>query len=129
MNKLLETWGLLTFSSIFPIPFNYLWADNVFIVVQLCFFRQFRSSIQKSDYFALRLGFITVGISFLLFQSFPHYRSVWLHKLSNIFLIFFWQWTTLYGLYCTLIFVFFIYLGHTHTCDTLQILLSLFRIW
>jgi hypothetical protein len=31
-------------------------------MVQLCFLRQFRSSIQKSDYLALRLGFVNVGI-------------------------------------------------------------------
>lgn len=29
-------------------------------MVQLCFLRQFRRSIKKSDYMALRLGFITV---------------------------------------------------------------------
>jgi hypothetical protein len=31
-------------------------------MVQLCFLRQFKSSIQKSDYLALRLGFVNVGI-------------------------------------------------------------------
>lgn len=31
------------------------------IMVQLCFLRQFKSSIRKSDYLALRLGFLTVG--------------------------------------------------------------------
>lgn len=43
------------------------------LLLQLCFVRQFGSSIQKSDYLALRLGFITVGTQcfgfpFLLFS-------------------------------------------------------------
>ncbi|KAL6531640.1 hypothetical protein OROMI_028003 [Orobanche minor] len=29
---------------------------------ELCFLKQFRNSVQKPDYMALRLGFITVGI-------------------------------------------------------------------
>lgn len=33
--------------------------------LQLCFLRQFKSSIKKSDYLALRLGFITVGIKLI----------------------------------------------------------------
>lgn len=35
------------------------------LISQLCFLRQFRSSIQKSDYLALRLGFITVSFLFI----------------------------------------------------------------
>ncbi|KAJ6937742.1 MLO-like protein 4 [Populus alba x Populus x berolinensis] len=34
-------------------------SDCVLLVKMLCFFRQFKSSIKKSDYLALRLGFIT----------------------------------------------------------------------
>ncbi|KAJ6927997.1 MLO-like protein 4 [Populus alba x Populus x berolinensis] len=34
-------------------------SDSVLLVKMLCFFRQFKSSIKKSDYLALRLGFIT----------------------------------------------------------------------
>ncbi|KAF4366356.1 hypothetical protein G4B88_026683 [Cannabis sativa] len=34
----------------------------LFLPLQLCFLRQFKSSIQKSDYMALRLGFITGAI-------------------------------------------------------------------
>ena len=36
------------------------------VLVQLCFFRQFTRSIKKSDYLALRLGFITVRVYFFL---------------------------------------------------------------
>ncbi|XP_058771839.1 MLO-like protein 4 [Vicia villosa] len=35
------------------------WSRNPILIWMLCFLRQFRSSIQKSDYLALRLGFIT----------------------------------------------------------------------
>ncbi|XP_074327539.1 MLO-like protein 4 [Apium graveolens] len=35
------------------------WSRSRVLIWMLCFFRQFRSSIHKSDYFALRLGFIT----------------------------------------------------------------------
>ncbi|WJX21884.1 MLO-like protein 4 [Trifolium repens] len=35
------------------------WSKNPILIWMLCFLRQFRSSIQKSDYLALRLGFIT----------------------------------------------------------------------
>ncbi|KAK3016331.1 hypothetical protein RJ639_007311 [Escallonia herrerae] len=35
------------------------WSRSRVLIWMLCFLRQFRSSIQKSDYFALRLGFIT----------------------------------------------------------------------
>ncbi|RDX73586.1 MLO-like protein 4 [Mucuna pruriens] len=35
------------------------WSRNPILNWMLCFLRQFRSSIQKSDYLALRLGFIT----------------------------------------------------------------------
>ncbi|KAK2966681.1 hypothetical protein RJ640_002379 [Escallonia rubra] len=41
------------------------WSRSRVLIWMLCFLRQFRSSIQKSDYFALRLGFITVGSLFL----------------------------------------------------------------
>eukprot|EP00256_Glycine_max_P065955 XP_025980550.1 MLO-like protein 4 [Glycine max] len=35
------------------------WSRSPILNWMLCFVRQFRSSIQKSDYLALRLGFIT----------------------------------------------------------------------
>ncbi|KAF5733186.1 Seven transmembrane MLO family protein isoform 2 [Tripterygium wilfordii] len=35
------------------------WSRNRVLIWMLCFFRQFKSSIKKSDYLALRLGFIT----------------------------------------------------------------------
>ncbi|XP_010492228.1 PREDICTED: MLO-like protein 4 [Camelina sativa] len=35
------------------------WSNNRFLIWMLCFLRQFRGSIRKSDYFALRLGFLT----------------------------------------------------------------------
>ncbi|XP_074364400.1 MLO-like protein 4 [Apium graveolens] len=35
------------------------WSRNKILIWMLCFFKQFKSSMQKSDYFALRLGFIT----------------------------------------------------------------------
>ncbi|CAK9175702.1 unnamed protein product [Ilex paraguariensis] len=35
------------------------WSRSRVLIWMLCFLRQFRSSIQKSDYLALRLGFIT----------------------------------------------------------------------
>ncbi|XP_015958813.1 MLO-like protein 4 [Arachis duranensis] len=35
------------------------WSRNPILIWMLCFLRQFRSSIKKSDYLALRLGFIT----------------------------------------------------------------------
>ncbi|KAK8626838.1 hypothetical protein V6N13_134468 [Hibiscus sabdariffa] len=35
------------------------WSRSAILVWMLCFLRQFRSSIEKSDYLALRLGFIT----------------------------------------------------------------------
>ncbi|KAI9082422.1 hypothetical protein K1719_035565 [Acacia pycnantha] len=35
------------------------WSRNSILIWMLCFLRQFRSSIQKSDYLALRQGFIT----------------------------------------------------------------------
>ncbi|KAJ1419988.1 Mlo-related protein [Sesbania bispinosa] len=35
------------------------WSRSPILIWMLCFLRQFRSSIQKSDYLALRLGFIT----------------------------------------------------------------------
>lgn len=35
------------------------WSRNRVLIWMLCFLRQFKSSIQKSDYLALRLGFIT----------------------------------------------------------------------
>ncbi|XP_062077313.1 MLO-like protein 4 [Humulus lupulus] len=35
------------------------WSRNPVLIWMLCFLRQFKSSIQKSDYLALRLGFIT----------------------------------------------------------------------
>lgn len=35
------------------------WSRSRILIWMLCFLRQFRSSIQKSDYLALRLGFIT----------------------------------------------------------------------
>ncbi|KZV22714.1 MLO-like protein 4-like [Dorcoceras hygrometricum] len=35
------------------------WSRNRVLIWMLCFLRQFRSSVQKSDYMALRLGFIT----------------------------------------------------------------------
>ncbi|CAL5329746.1 unnamed protein product [Camellia sinensis] len=36
------------------------WSRSRVLIWMLCFLRQFKSSIQKSDYLALRLGFITV---------------------------------------------------------------------
>ncbi|RZB76250.1 MLO-like protein 4 [Glycine soja] len=38
------------------------WSRSPILNWMLCFVRQFRSSIQKSDYLALRLGFITVNL-------------------------------------------------------------------
>ncbi|CAN1288312.1 MLO-like protein 4 [Linum perenne] len=35
------------------------WSKNRVLIWMLCFFRQFKSSMKKSDYLALRLGFIT----------------------------------------------------------------------
>ncbi|GER45934.1 MLO-like protein [Striga asiatica] len=35
------------------------WSRSRILIWMLCFLRQFRSSVQKSDYLALRLGFIT----------------------------------------------------------------------
>ncbi|CAL9763449.1 unnamed protein product [Musa acuminata subsp. burmannicoides] len=35
------------------------WSKNKILIWMLCFFRQFKGSIAKSDYMALRLGFIT----------------------------------------------------------------------
>ncbi|XP_022941961.1 MLO-like protein 4 isoform X1 [Cucurbita moschata] len=35
------------------------WSRNPILIWMLCFLRQFKSSIRKSDYLALRLGFIT----------------------------------------------------------------------
>lgn len=54
---------LVRLSLVFPDivsfqSFSYRFRD---LCVQLCFLRQFKSSIRKSDYLALRLGFITVG--------------------------------------------------------------------
>lgn len=42
------------------------------LLLQLCFLRQFKSSIKKSDYLALRLGFIAVGICFFSYCHFYH---------------------------------------------------------
>ncbi|XP_044489420.1 MLO-like protein 4 isoform X2 [Mangifera indica] len=38
------------------------WSRSPVLLWMLCFLQQFKSFIQKSDYLALRLGFITVGI-------------------------------------------------------------------
>ncbi|XP_026454916.1 MLO-like protein 4 [Papaver somniferum] len=35
------------------------WSRSSILIWMLCFFRQFKSSIEKADYFALRLGFVT----------------------------------------------------------------------
>ncbi|KAK6777773.1 hypothetical protein RDI58_024491 [Solanum bulbocastanum] len=47
------------------------WSRSRILIWMLCFLRQFRTSIHKSDYLALRLGFITVGIQFLLNHKLP----------------------------------------------------------
>ncbi|KAL6501276.1 hypothetical protein OROHE_024923 [Orobanche hederae] len=38
------------------------WSRSRILIWKLCFLKQFRNSVQKPDYMALRLGFITVGI-------------------------------------------------------------------
>ncbi|XVF45227.1 hypothetical protein PTKIN_Ptkin02bG0188300 [Pterospermum kingtungense] len=48
------------------------WIRSRILIWMLCFLRQFRSSIRKSDYLALRLGFITVGIYIPLITYFAH---------------------------------------------------------
>ena len=56
--------------------------------MQLCFLRQFKSSIRKSDYLALRLGFITVGIYFSLTPYFADLAGLLLDGSCYKFYIF-----------------------------------------
>lgn len=59
---------------------------NIFcLLLQLCFLRQFRTTIHKSDYFALRLGFITVGISFFFLFFVDAFPYVYPPDIVNLF--------------------------------------------
>lgn len=71
---------------------NYLFLhkiQNICSLLQLCFLRQFRGSIRKSDYFALRLGFLTVSICFLAHFSLftPNKRHYFMIIVLNPFFI------------------------------------------
>ncbi|OMO74247.1 Mlo-related protein [Corchorus capsularis] len=46
------------------------WSRSRILIWMLCFLRQFKSSVKKSDYLALRLGFITVGLNIYFWLSF-----------------------------------------------------------
>ncbi|KAL4183319.1 hypothetical protein AMTRI_Chr11g97590 [Amborella trichopoda] len=46
------------------------WSKHRVLIWMLCFIRQFQSSIKKSDYLALRLGFVTVSLNIYLWLSF-----------------------------------------------------------
>lgn len=52
LNCYISSWELQTIKDHFYI---------LCFLLQLCFLRQFRGSIRKADYFALRLGFLTVS--------------------------------------------------------------------